>query len=322
MLKIFSIFNSKNNKKTVGNIEELRKSINYLTNQKDSGVPLIDKFHTLMYLQKIICNSITYNDYGYKTIYEPNSAPELGLKDFLPRNNFYKNIDMHDNPILINSEDVAFITMPWNNERIIDNLRGIGDDAGNRFDNTNSNIDNLYIYPLGIVLVSSGNHSQLSGLLKCELKQIKVNGIYDISEELPKDKDGQFVNFLGSSEENTLLEKWQSLMEIGKYLLKYNEFPSQIVDCIEKGEDRKNRNGNKVLESMTYKNKVLAEFSNTAYRRITGAVNFDNAPKAIQDLWYDENNEYSVQSLSKENADDSKWETLYGMLKKEFAKLK
>ncbi|MBD5807444.1 DUF6710 family protein [Limosilactobacillus walteri] len=322
MLKIFSIFNSKNNKKAVGNAEKLRKSINYLTNQKDSGDHLIDKFHTLMYLQKIICNSITYDDYGYKTIYEPNSAPELGLKDFLPRNNLYKNIDMHDNPILINSKDVAFITMPWSNERIIDSLRGIGNDADNRFDNTNSNIDNLYIYPLGIVLVSSGNHSQLSGLLKCELKRIKVTGIYDISEELLKDKDGQFVNFLGSSEENTLLEKWQSLMEIGKYLLKYNEFPHQIVNCIEKENDKKDREGNKVLNSMTYKDKVLTEFSNTAYRRLTGAMNFDNVPKAIWNLWYDENNEYSVQSLSKANADDSKWKTLYGMFQREFAKLK
>lgn len=252
MLEIFSMFNSKNNKKTVGNIEKLRKSINYLTNQKDSGDHLIDKFHTLMYLQKIICNSITYSDYGYKTISQPNSAPGLKLSDFLPTNDVYTNIDMHDNPILINSEDVAFITMPWSNERIIDNLRGIGDDAGNRFTNTNSNIDNLYIYPLGIVLVSSGNHSQLSGLIKCELNQIKVNGIYDISEELLEDRNGQFVNFLGSSEENTLLEKWQSLMEIGKYLLKYNEFPSQIDDCIKKENDKKNNGDNKVLYSMTY----------------------------------------------------------------------
>ncbi len=52
MLKIFSIFNSNNNKKTVGNVEELRESINYLMNQKDSGDHTIDKFHTLMYLQK------------------------------------------------------------------------------------------------------------------------------------------------------------------------------------------------------------------------------------------------------------------------------
>ncbi|WP_338086997.1 DUF6710 family protein [Limosilactobacillus antri] len=106
----------------------------------------------------------------------------------------------------------------------------------------------IYIYlSLGIVLALSGNHSQLSGLLKGELKQIKVNEIYDISEELLKDKAGHFVNFLGSSGKNTPIEKWQSRMEIGKYLLKYNEFPSQIVDHIEK-EDDKNRDSNKVLE--------------------------------------------------------------------------
>lgn len=73
---------------------------------------------------------------------------------------------------------------------------------------------------------------------------------------------------------------------------------------------------------MTYKDKVLTEFSNTAYRKLTGAMNFDNVPKAIWNLWYDENNEYSVQSLSKANSGDSKWKTLYGMLHREFDKLK
>lgn len=57
------------------NIDELRKSINYLIDQKDNSDHLVDKFHTLMYLQKTICNSIIYNDYGYKTIYALNSAP-------------------------------------------------------------------------------------------------------------------------------------------------------------------------------------------------------------------------------------------------------
>ncbi|WP_420827766.1 hypothetical protein [Limosilactobacillus antri] len=36
--------------------------------------------------------------------------------------------------------------MPWNNKRIIDNLRGIGNDANNPFDTTNPNADNLYIF--------------------------------------------------------------------------------------------------------------------------------------------------------------------------------
>lgn len=320
---MLNIFNSKNNKRTVGNVEELWKLINYLTNQKDSGDHLIDKFHTLMYLQKIICNSITYNDYGYKTIYEPNSAPKLRLTDFLPRNNIYKNIDMHNNPIIIDSKDVAFITMPWSNKGIIDDIRGIGKDANNPFNAKDPHIDNLYIYPLGIVLVSSsGNHSQFVGLLKCEISKLKVNEIYDISEELIKDSDGQFTNFLGSSEKNTLLEKWQSLMEIGKHLLKYNELPHQIVNCMEKENDKKDREGNKVLNSMTYKDKVTLEFSNTAYQKLTGDMNFGNVPKTIWNLWYDEHSEYSVQSLSKANADDSKWKTLYGMFQMEFAKLK
>lgn len=320
MLKIFSIFNSKNNKKAMGNIEGLRESISYLMNQKDGGNHLIDKFHTLMYLQKIICNSITYNDYGYKTIYEPLSAPKLDLKHFLPRNGNYHCFNLDDDPIYLSSTDTAFITMPWNNQRIIDNIRSIGNDAINPFDVTVSNIDNVYIYPLGIVLVaSSGNHSQFVGLLKDELSKIKVNRICDISEELIKDNGNQFTNFYGAFEGNDLIEKWQSLMKIGKYLLKYNKFPPLLLKHI-KNKDTKG-NGKEVV-SMSYKDKVTTEFSNTAYQKLTGDVNLNHIPSKLNELWYDGDCEYSVISLSNKNADDSKWKVLYEMLKHEFNKLK
>lgn len=281
---------------------------------------IINNAQILIYLQKTVCNSIVYSDYVYKVLHIPHSAPHFGVSDFLPRNDNYRYFDLENDPIYLNSNDVAFITLPWSNRKIIDDIRTIGSDVGNPFDATNSNIDNVYIYPLGIVLVtSSGNHSQFIGLLKGELTEIKVNRIYDISEELIKDNDNQFTNFYGASEGNAPIEKWQSLMEIGKYLLEYNEFPPLMLEHMK--NEGMEENGKEVV-SMTYKDKVAMEFSNTAYQKLTGDMNFDNVPKKIWDLWYDESNEYSVQSLSKENADDSKWKTLYGMFQKEFAKLK
>lgn len=314
---MFNIKKKSSNSKSC--VQGLQDSIHHLMASGSNGSNIVDKAQILMYLQKTICNSIVYSDYVYKVLRNPHSAPHFGLSDFLPRNDNYRYFDLENDPIYLNSNDVAFITLPWNNRKIIDGIRAIGSDVGNPFDTTNSNIDNVYIYPLGIVLVaSSGNHSQFIGLLKGELSKIKVNRIYDISEELVKDNDNQFTNFYGASEGNALIGKWQSLMEIGKYLLKHNEFPPSMLEHMKNEGMEEN---SKEVVSMTYKDRVLTEFSNTAYRRVTGTRNFDNVPKAIWDLWYDENNKYSVQNLSKANADDSKWETLYGMFQKEFAKL-
>lgn len=315
------MFNFKNkSSNSASNLKGLDESIHYLLNTNNSNIPSVDKFHTLMYLQKIICNSIVYGEFGYKALLTPHFVPQLELSDFLPRNSNYRRFDLDDDPIYLNSNDAAFIALPWNNERIINDIRVIGNDANNLFDARNPNINNVYIYPLGIILVgASGNHSQFIGLLKSELTKLKVNSIYDISEELIKSNDGQFTNFFGSSEENTLMKKWLSTMEIGKNLLKYNNFPSNIVSHM---RDKGNKNDSEQINQITYKNKVLTEFSNSAYQKLTEDVNFDHVPKVIWELWYNKNNEYSVINLTNENADDTKWKTLYEMLKKEFDKLK
>lgn len=62
---------------------------------------------------------------------------------------------------------------------------------------------------------------------------------------------------------------------------------------------------------MTYKDKVLSEFSNSAYLRLTGESNFDHVPGTIYDLWS------NVQSLSINEASDSEWKVLYEKLKKD-----
>jgi hypothetical protein len=55
-----------------------------------------------------------------------------------------------ENPIYIKPNEAAIIVQPWHNERIVDNLIHIGGDSGNDLDESNVNIMNAYIYPLGI----------------------------------------------------------------------------------------------------------------------------------------------------------------------------
>lgn len=215
---------------------ELDKTLDYFLG-KDSNSKDADQFEVLIYLQKIICNSIQYSDFAYASLSRPHSAPEgFDSNCFRPKNSEdYKNIDLHNDPIFISSLKNPIITCPWNNERIVDNIHYIGKENNNKFDSNNSNIDNLYIYPLGIVLVNNGNHSQLSAMLKNEFDQVKINRIYDISLAL-KNSDNEFSNFYGYDriKNRVVRDKWISLMKIGSRLGNNNFFPPEILNSLRK----------------------------------------------------------------------------------------
>lgn len=211
---------------------ELDKTLDYFLG-KDSNSKDAYKFEVLIYLQKIICNSIQYGDFAYASLSRPHSAPKgFDSNCFRPRNSKdYKNIDLYDNPVFISGLKNPIIACPWNNQRIVDNIRYIGKGNNNKFDSKNSNIDNVYIYPLGIVLVNNGNHSQLSAVLKNEFDQVKINRIYDISLAL-KNSDSEFSNFYGYSRINNRVvrDKWISLMKIGSILGNNKFFPPEILN--------------------------------------------------------------------------------------------
>lgn len=221
---------------------EFNKSIHYLIEQNKIGGSSIDNFHALIYIQKIICNSIIYNDCALSTLFRPHSSPRFSLSLFLTRNdNHYNYIDIveEEKKLFLNVEDLALLTIPWSNPRLIYNLGYLGKDAKNPLDMNNNNIRNIYIYPLGIVLVDSGNHSQFTGLLKDEIPKIKIDSIYDISDEIINDDNGRFMNFYGYSKENPFLEKWYAMMEIGKWLLKYKVFPPEVTTLIGQVQNEK-----------------------------------------------------------------------------------
>lgn len=133
---------------------KFNESLHYLV---DGNVFLANSsvtiYQVLMYIQKIICNSIIYNDYAYTVLRNPYAAPNLSLEDFLPviDDHIFKGNELSKGPIYLSSSTTPFLTLPWDNKRIVDNILTIGKDTNNSFQSNCPNIDNAYLYPLGIV---------------------------------------------------------------------------------------------------------------------------------------------------------------------------
>lgn len=165
-------------------------------------------------------------------------------------------------------------------------------------------------------MVSTGNHSQFAGILKDELEILKINRIYDVSEEISKAFDNDFLNFLSSPTN----DKINFILKIGAYLERYSdEFPKEILNVMRNKQlnrDAKEKVGEKIS---SYRNKVLMEYSNTAYVRITGDSNFEYVPKEIFELWYSQEADsiYKLQG----NYDERRWKELYKKFQNEFNKL-
>ncbi|KMK53632.1 hypothetical protein FEFB_05670 [Fructobacillus sp. EFB-N1] len=137
----------------------------------------------------------------------------------------------------------------WNNNRLIDNLISFSRNESS-FDIHNENISNQFVYPLGITLVNSGNHSQFVNFLQGN-REYLVSEIVDLTDVLNHwhFNGKHLVNSSGKVDRSLekRLGKGQTvddlfyagvLFELGKILMKHNElFPQQILDLI------KNRNG-------------------------------------------------------------------------------
>lgn len=126
---------------------------------------------------------------------------------------------------------VPFLVFPWNYRRILDNLESQGKEVGNSFDLTkahvSSNIHNAYIYPLGIVVCTGGNHSQFTYRLKEQNDVVPIGVVYDLSDQLDDliadEVDKEQIDYV-----------FLFLLKAGKLLLQYPEiFPKIIKDKIE-----------------------------------------------------------------------------------------
>lgn len=232
-----NIFNKK--KKDENEIvrkNELSKSIRYLLNGSNTGIQPMERPKSLIKILQIICASLNYQ-MAYQTLRAPHSTMNV-TGWYYPKYHYdvekYKTIELIENPIYIKPNETAIIVQPWNNERIVDNLIHIGGDSGNDLDESNVNIMNAYIYPLGIVMCENGNHSQFSGILQNNMKEIKITSIVNISESLntvtideeEKLKSEAYFDF----EDSEYTEEIKDIFRVGLYLRKFPEvYPDEIM---------------------------------------------------------------------------------------------
>lgn len=80
----------------------------------------------------------------------------------------------------INLSKDLIITFPWKRERLIRTITYLGENRARLWRQDNNHSVQL-ILPIGLCLVSSGNHSIASGIIQGE-GQIKTDRIYDISK--------------------------------------------------------------------------------------------------------------------------------------------
>ncbi|MBI0107954.1 hypothetical protein H3T41_07065 [Lactobacillus sp. W8089] len=231
-----NIFNKKKEENEIVIKNELSRSIRYLLDGSNIGTQPVERQKVLIKILKIICSSLNYQ-MAYQTLRVPHSTANI-TGWYYPKNYYevkkYKTIELMENPVYIESNEAAMIVQPWNNERIVDNLLHIGGDSGNDLDESNMNIINAYIYPLGIVMCENGNHSQFSGILQNDMKQIKITSIIDISESLDTVTVDEEENLKSEAyfdfEDSVYTEEIKDIFRIGLYLRKFPEvYPDEII---------------------------------------------------------------------------------------------
>ncbi|KRK39425.1 DUF6710 family protein [Levilactobacillus parabrevis] len=215
---------------------EISKTLKYLNNPGYLQVTEDKKAMALMYIQKSICNAILYDSCVYKTLNRPNSADDFRTWYLPLRRNetdryIYRRLK---NRLYLDAVKTPFVVYPWNNERIVSNLLTIGDDVENRLNEKDSNIENSYIYPLGVAVCLNGNHSQFAALLKNEMTTIKIDSVYDISlamEDMKVLENGVIKSTEYFDFEKESHEKIKDLFRVG---LSLREYPDMFPEAIRK----------------------------------------------------------------------------------------
>lgn len=94
---------------------------------------------------------------------------------------YYRSYDhrMEEDKIPYKITEHPILVRPWNSSRIINNIKDINQSNPLSFEKGKHNLKNDYFYPLGLILSSGGNHSQLSALLEMD-GESAIEMIYDM----------------------------------------------------------------------------------------------------------------------------------------------
>ena len=128
---------------------------------------LVNEYITRLLVQKMNYDEVM-NSLGNKERIDNSSVLDIYRDVFLMVTGecpFEKNEIM----VAVNIDDYPLLLNPWNGDRVIRNMIDINDSNvldGLDEEKCHGNIQNLYLYPMGIVLCFGGNHSQLAALHK------------------------------------------------------------------------------------------------------------------------------------------------------------
>lgn len=149
----------------------------------------------------------------------------------------YENNVYMPKELLISNARSPIITTIWNSERIIDNIKSIGDGIiidtyitrENSFIEDSTNHRAIYLYPMGVTYVYNGNHSIFSGMNKGE-GHFHVEKIIDMSELYSKYHfDGKYLINKETNEREEIFFEIGVLIEIGRLLINHPEvFPVEV----------------------------------------------------------------------------------------------
>lgn len=156
--------------------------------------------------------------------------------------NYYRSYDhrMEEDKISYKIADHPILLRPWKSSRIVNNIKDINQNNPLSVEEGKNNLKNDYYYPLGLILSSGGNHSQLSALLERD-GESAIEMIYDMRplyEKVEFDgndfvfkKDRKIIPVVNSNEEIVLDTKYLLgiYFEVGRLLEKHVEyFPDYI----------------------------------------------------------------------------------------------
>ena len=117
-------------------------------------------------------------------------------------------------------KSTPIISCIWNNERVIDNIIDIGICNDNPFKGIdNSNVCGFIIEPIGLIVITNGNHSINSAIIHNE-GQVQFDKCYNLSDLYEKYRFNG-INFL-VKDSKPLFYELGLIFEMGRILNKYD----------------------------------------------------------------------------------------------------
>lgn len=162
--------------------------------------------------------------------------------------NYYRSYEhrIDEDKIVYKFTEHPILLRPWNSLRILQNIIDINQDNVLSAEKGSHNLKNNYYFPLGVIVCSGGNHSQLSAILEgngvsaiemiLDMRPLYEEVEFDGNDFISK-RDNRVISVIDSKEEIVLNTKnlLGVYFEIGRLLKERLEyFPTYITKYLKK----------------------------------------------------------------------------------------